>query len=97
MVEGEEITVESVVKLGPIPSDDVVVEIALGSDMGNYISSLDTVPMQLTERVGDGTYRYVGKMPLAQGTYGYTVRIRPDQQFMIDRFEMPLVRWADGF
>ncbi|WP_027364589.1 alpha-glucan family phosphorylase [Desulfotruncus alcoholivorax] len=97
MVEGEELMVESVVKLGPIPSKDVVVEITLGSDRGSYICGLDSLPMELKEQVGDGVYKYVGKVPLTQGTFGYTVRVRPDQQNMVGTNELPLVRWADNF
>ncbi len=97
MQAGEELAVESLVKLGPIKPSEVAVEIALGSDKGPYISNLSTIGMELKDKLGDGTYRFTGKVPLHQGTYGYTVRVRPVYQFMIGKFEIPLVRWADSF
>ncbi len=97
MQAGEELVVESVIKLGPINPTEVAVEIALGSDKGPYISNLNTKGMELKEKLGDGIYRFTGKVPLSQGTYGYTVRIRPVHQFMTGKFEIPLVRWAENF
>ncbi|WP_449240428.1 alpha-glucan family phosphorylase [Desulfoscipio gibsoniae] len=97
MQAGEELAVESVVKLGPIKPSEVAVEIALGSDKGPYISNLNTIAMELKEKQGDGIYRFTGRVPLAQGTYGYTVRVRPAHQFMAGKFEIPLVRWAECF
>ncbi|AGL03077.1 alpha-glucan family phosphorylase [Desulfoscipio gibsoniae] len=97
MQAGEELVVGSVVKLGPIRPSEVAVEIAFGSDQGPYISNLNTIIMELKETLGDGTYRYTGKVPLSQGTYGYTVRVRPAHQYMYGKFEIPLVRWAECF
>jgi starch phosphorylase len=97
MQAGEELTVESVVKLGPIASDDVVVELAYGNDRGCYLGKMDTLTMELKGRIGEGTYLYEGRLPLSQGTYGYTVRVRPDDHLLAGKFELPLVRWADSF
>jgi len=97
MQAGEELAVESLVKLGPIKPSEVSVEIALGSDKGPYISNLNTIDMALKEKLEDGTYRFMGKVPLHQGTYGYTVRVRPVYQYLTGKFEIPLVRWADSF
>lgn len=97
MQAGEDLTVQSVVKLGPIKPSEVAVEIAFGNDKGPYISNLNTTVMELQEELGDGVYRFTGKVPLPQGTYGYTVRVRPVHRFMAGKFEIPLVRWADCF
>lgn len=98
MSAGEELEVDSVVKLGPIEPEKVIVEIALGSDRGHYLSDLATINMDLREHVDVGTFRFTGKVSLPRGTYGYTVRIRPnDIMYMADKFELPLVCWAENF
>ena len=97
MEVGEELELESVVKLGPITPDSVTVEITFGDDRGGYLDHLKTRPMDLQGQVGEGTYRFVGRLPLGQGTFGYTVRVRPDYQGRVAMFDTPLVRWADSF
>ncbi|KAF1084259.1 Glycogen phosphorylase [Sporotomaculum syntrophicum] len=97
MKAGEELVVESVVRLGPINPSEVAVEITLGNDKGPYISNLNTIVMELKEKLGEGSYRFAGKVPLSQGTYGYTVRVRPVHEYMTFKFEIPLVRWAENF
>lgn len=97
MEVGDELAVESVVRLGPIAPDKVTVEIAFGSDRGGYLDRLATRPMDLLEPVGEGIYRFAGRLPLDQGTYGYTVRVRPNLKAVDAVFETPLVRWADSF
>ncbi|MCG8402549.1 MAG: alpha-glucan family phosphorylase [Firmicutes bacterium] len=97
MEAGDELAVESVVRLGPIDPEAVMVEIAFGTDRGGYLDRLETRSMGLLERVGEGTYRFQGEMPLNQGTYGYTVRVRPKHRVAGAEFEMPLVRWAGSF
>ncbi len=97
MQAGEELVVESEVRLGPIAPQEVVVEIALGSDRGAYLSHLQNVPMQLKKRLTDGLYLYTGSVPLFQGTHGYAVRVRPNNRLMISKFELPLIKWAENF
>lgn len=97
MEAGEELALESVVRLGPINPEEVAVEIAFGSDRGGYLDRLTTRPMNLLEKVGEGVYRFAGQLPLDQGTYGYTVRVRPNYKTAGAVFETPLVRWAESF
>ena len=54
-------------------------------------------PMELLERTAEGVYRFAGEIDLEQGTLGYTVRIRPQSPHFIDKFEVPLVTWAQSF
>ncbi|MFA7467180.1 MAG: alpha-glucan family phosphorylase [Desulfotomaculaceae bacterium] len=97
MEAGEELELESVVKLGPISPGSVTVEITFGDDRGGYLDHLKTRPMDLQGQVGEGAYRFMGRLPLGQGTFGYTVRVRPDYQDRVAMFDTPLVRWADSF
>ncbi len=97
MEAGEELALESVVKLGPITPESVAVEIAFGEDRGGYLDHLRTRPMTLQGPVGEGAYRFAGRLPLGQGTFGYTVRVRPGCQSRAALFDTPLVRWADSF
>ncbi|KJS13887.1 MAG: alpha-glucan phosphorylase [Peptococcaceae bacterium BRH_c8a] len=97
MEVGEELELESVVKLGPITPESVTVEITFGDDRGGYLDHLKTRPMDLQGQVGEGAYRFVGRLPLGQGTFGYTVRVKPDYRDRVAMFDTPLVRWADSF
>lgn len=94
---GQELVVESVVRLGPIPTEEVVVELAYGRNQGDYLGAMNTRTMNMKERVGEGKYLYQGKLPLVQGSYGYTVRVRPLDALWAEKFEVPLVKWADTF
>ncbi len=97
MEMGEELAIESLVRLGPIEPDQVQVEIAIGTDRGGYLDRLETRPMNLLEQVSDSVYRYLGRVPLDRGTYGYTVRVRPGYRYGGALLEIPLVCWAGNF
>jgi starch phosphorylase len=52
--------------------------------------------MTLEGEISDNIYRYTGSLALPQGSYGYTVRIRPDSRDF-PYTELPLVTWASVF
>ncbi|ACV62625.1 alpha-glucan phosphorylase [Desulfofarcimen acetoxidans DSM 771] len=95
---GDELTLSATVRLGPINHNDVRVEIAYGYESEHSLHNIQTKPMNLVEAVGDGLYRYSGSLQHAQqGTFGYTVRIRPSSTYFANDFELPLVTWAGTF
>ncbi|HVB13606.1 MAG TPA: alpha-glucan family phosphorylase [Candidatus Dormibacteraeota bacterium] len=77
--EGEEKVVEALVELGPLPAEDVQVELLhgpIGAD-GRLISP-SVEPMVEDQPHSNGNHRYLGALVLgAAGEYGYTVRLLP--------------------
>jgi len=91
---GENLVIDSTVRLGPIWHHDVSVEIVYGGVEGDSMQDIRTTPMSLVDQVGEGTYRYRGNLTLPQGAVGYTVRVRPSSPDFAHRFDLPLVTWA---
>lgn len=94
---GDPLYLTATVKLGPIMHHDVAVEVVVGEDDRDALQRLRAAPMELLERTAEGVYRFAGEIDLEQGTLGYTVRIRPQSPHFIDKFEVPLVTWAQSF
>lgn len=91
---GEEITVESVIRLGPFWQGDITAEIVYGDVEEGTLVNLSTIPMEMVERLEEGVYKYRGSFKLPQGTVGYTVRVRPASPDFANNFDLPLVTWA---
>ncbi len=93
---GEEITVDSVIHLGPFGHGDISAEIVYGDVEEGCLINLRTSPMQAVERIEEGIYKYRGSFKLPQGTVGYTVRVRPANPGLASNFGLPLVTWANS-
>ncbi|WP_334109902.1 alpha-glucan family phosphorylase [Thermodesulfitimonas autotrophica] len=96
-VAGQTIAVAATVRLGAIKPEDVVVEIMLGRSKDWQLTEMNGVRMELTEALGDATYRFSGTITLTQGALGYTVRVRPADSMFVHPFELPLIAWAPEF
>jgi len=96
-VAGQTIAVAATVHLGAIKPEDVVVEIILGKTKDWQLTEMNGVRMELTEALGDATYRFSGTITLTQGALGYTVRVRPADSMFVHPFELPLIAWAPEF
>ncbi|MHB8156667.1 MAG: alpha-glucan family phosphorylase [Desulfocucumaceae bacterium] len=91
---GENLDINSTIRLGSIQHHSVSVEIVYGGVKGENLSDLKTVPMNLAEQIGEGVYCYRGNLTLPQGAFGYTVRVRPANPDFAHKFDLPLVTWA---
>ncbi len=96
MLAGEEIEITAVVYLGLIYTRSVVLEIVYGEAVEGELMNIVVVPMVLQGEISDNVYRYKGRLTLPQGSYGYTVRVRPDSRDF-PLAELPLVTWAPVF
>lgn len=96
MLTGEEIKISAVVHLGLIYTRSVVLEIVYGEALEGGLRNINVVPMTLDGEIADNVYRYNGSLALPQGSYGYTVRVRPDSRDF-PHTELPLVTWAPVF
>lgn len=97
MLIGDELQVETVVKLGPIWHKDVNVDMVYGKENGNTLNNIRAIPLNEVEHLSEGMYRFKGTMKLEQGTLGYTLRVRPINKHFANKFELPLITWAPNF
>ncbi|MFZ5644417.1 MAG: alpha-glucan family phosphorylase [Bacillota bacterium] len=97
MSVGDSLKVKATVSLGPIKPGDVDLEVVYGNISERGMNNLSTAPM-LFEGTGDESLHiYSGQVILPQGTFGYTVRVRPGNPDLCNRFELPLITWAGRF
>ncbi|MDD2553745.1 MAG: alpha-glucan family phosphorylase, partial [Desulfotomaculaceae bacterium] len=96
MLTGDEIKISAVVNLGLIYTRSVILEILYGETVEGELRNIVVVPMVLEGEISDNVYLYKGSLTLPQGSYGYTVRVRPDSRDF-PHTELPLVTWAPVF
>ena len=94
---GESMVLKAAVRLGPIRPGDVDVEIVYGQVTDRGLFSLSTAPMLYESDGEDGLCHFTGRAILPQGTFGYTVRVRPGHPDLPHKFDLPLVAWAERF
>ena len=88
---GSSRTVEAVVELGSLATDDVAVELVHG-----VVGPTDEIvdPERVTMRTEDGG-RYVGEFACeAAGRYGFTVRVVPAHPDLTTPLELGAIAWA---
>ncbi|TYO93886.1 alpha-glucan family phosphorylase [Desulfallas thermosapovorans] len=93
----EKLTVRATVELGPVPRDNVCVEIVYGEVAVRGLKGIKAIPLSEASVAGE-TDRvvYAGDISLPQGTFGYTVRVRPHSPHFAHHFELPLVCWTSS-
>ncbi|GAB6181544.1 glycosyltransferase family 1 protein [Desulfotomaculum defluvii] len=94
---GDELNLTVDIYLGPIKPEDVVVEIVHGCESGRSLINIKTTPLQVQTKGTEGIYHYEGRFNLEQGSYGFSVRIRPHHSLFATNFELPLASWAKNF
>jgi len=92
---GEKLTVSARVALGPIKPEEVRVEVYYGENENGRIVRPTTVPLEQAERLSDGAYRYIGRVPAREsGSYGLSVRVLPTHPHLTQAHELRLIAWA---
>jgi len=92
---GSALTLRAEVALGGLQPEDVQVQAVYGSADGD--DRLTDVRTSVLESVpnGDGTHRYEGEIPLDRtGSFGYTVRVLPDNDLLASPAELGLIASA---
>ncbi len=90
--------VSAVISLGPVKTQDVLVEIYYRKvdDKGNITEENLISGMKLSEELGNGRFRFNGILkPLNGGHYEYTIRVIPFLEGTAHKFEMGLIKWLD--
>ena len=95
---GDLFAITALVELGDLTPNDVEVQIYYG-DMNkqDQIHANKFKPMKFTRRVNGSTqFRYKGEIECGEtGNFGYTLRILPKHDLLINKFELGLIRWAE--
>ena len=94
--QGEAFTVNATVDLGSIPKDKIVVELVYREITDQGVEDLAVMPLTEIDNTGEisGKAIYAGEICLPQGSFNYTVRVRPNSSYFAHHFELPLVCWA---
>ena len=94
---GDFITVKCKVTIPNLSKDDIRVEVYCGkvSDDGT-VEDIVIVPMDLVAEEEDfKRYHYEAKLSLSSGgNYGYTFRIMPQNEMLLDSENLDLVKWV---
>ncbi|MCL5935374.1 MAG: alpha-glucan phosphorylase, partial [Firmicutes bacterium] len=94
---GETLLIKAAINLGPIKHNDVDVEIVYGNVSEKGLYNLSAAPMLYEGTECEGLFNFAGQVKLPQGTFGYTVRVRPGSPDLLYNFELPLVTWVERF
>ncbi len=93
---GEELRVEAVVDLAQLEPSDVNVELYFGTlDEDGQLNNGQAVAMEQVGLEGEHRVKYAVNMPCqASGMTGYTVRVLPYHELLVNAREMSMIRWA---
>ena len=94
---GNNIDVQCEVYLPNIDISNVEVEVYYGKILGNgIIENISIIPMQLQETDEENKkYHFTAKIELTTGgDYGYTFRVMPKHEMLLDSANLNLVKWV---
>ena len=97
MDAGNNIEVACEVELPNIRPDNVQVEVYYGKILENgVVENVSIIPMKLTDQDEDAKkYYYTAKIGLTTGgNYGYTFRIMPKHEMILEPANLNLVKWV---
>ena len=93
---GNNIEVHCQVKLPNISVNNIVAEVYYGKiTNNNTIEEVAVIPMNLVEsNIEERTYTFQAKLELSRGgEYGYTFRVMPKHDMILDNSDLNLVKW----
>jgi len=92
---GAEYEINAKVELGSLTQDDVEVQIYYGKvDDKNKAHANMYIPMSFASKEAN-IFEYTGKIDCNQtGNFGFTLRILPKNEMLVNPFEMGLICWA---
>lgn len=94
---GGKFVVNAEVDLGGLTPDDVVVQIYYGKMIGNGDSQKNSFAVMnyKPNKSKSNVFNYTGEVECDEtGHFGYTLRILPKHELLINSFELGLIKWA---
>ena len=97
MNAGDTLDLTCTVSLGAIPPSSVTVEVFYGKFVnGEKLSNSIFKEMELSQDLDNNTYEYKTTLAIDNGgNYGYTFRVLPKHDMMINKQDMSLVKWIE--
>lgn len=94
---GDKLDLSCNVYLGSISPSSVTCEVFYGKFVnGEKIINTSYVEMELGKDLGDGNFEYHTSIDIDNGgNYGYTFRVLPKHELMINKQDMSLVKWIE--
>ena len=94
---GAEIEVRCAVTLPNIEPESVRVEVYYGKFLENgTVQDVQIIPMRMEGKEENRKYDYVAKIKLTTGgNYGYSFRVMPQNEMILDSENMDLVKWIE--
>lgn len=95
---GDVLKVKCELMLKNISVDDIEVQVYYGQIKDNgIIEKIDVIPMQIyEEKQKENKYYYKAQIKLTTGgNYGYTFRVMPKHEMLLDQENMNLVKWVE--
>jgi len=94
VLSDQEIRLSVTVQLGALTPDDVSVEVFYGPLAGSRIVQGKALEMSMVRQADSGAWHYEAVLRLSEGgDYGYTFRVIPRNPNLMNKFDLPLVRW----
>ncbi len=92
---GDQVAVETTLKLGNLVPSDIRVEAALGQLAGDRdITDISTIPLSYESNDGDGNALFKGQIPcITTGHFGYAIRVLPFHKDLSRSLDLGLVIW----
>ncbi len=93
---GQSIRIEAVIDIGALSPDDLAVELYYGSlDEDGQLNDGQAMPLEQIGQPEGSRVRYAAEMPCdATGKAGYTVRVMPRHNLLVNPRDMTMIRWA---
>ena len=95
---GNSLDLSCTVSLGNIPPESITVEVYYGRFINNEkLLSSSFKTMELANDLGNSTYEYKTSITIDNGgNYGYTFRVVPNHEMLINKHDMSLVKWLES-
>ncbi len=92
---GNQIDVKCMIKLPNIDVNNVNVQVYYGKITDNgVVEDISIIPMELIGQKDEHKYEYKAKIELSTGgNYGYTFRVMPKHEMLLDSSNLNLIKW----
>lgn len=97
MFSGQELNLNVTVQLSTLKPEDVRVEVYYGPLGQEGIINGSSVEMRVARQTDASTYCYEATICLLDGgEYGYSFRVLPHHPNLMNKFDLPLIKWANS-
>lgn len=97
LLSGHHLLLNATVQLSSLTPEDVKVEVYYGPLAQNTIFNGTAVEMKAIRQADTSTFCYEATISLADGgEYGYSFRVIPHHPNLMNKFDVPLVKWVSS-